>query len=158
MPPIVRRRRFHRCMAHQLVRANPWSRENVMRDALERMFGKPFPTVRPRFLRNPASGWPLELDAYNADLKLAAEFNGIQHRVYPNPYHTNRRDFQAQQQRDQLKVELCELHGVKLVVVPDTVCRDDIEEYLKLQLIPFVAEVGEAGFTSSLHEAVPNNK
>jgi hypothetical protein len=67
-----------RSVSYHWINNNPRSRENTMRDALQQMFGKPFPKARPAWLRNPATGRPLEFDAYNADLKIAAEFHGIQ--------------------------------------------------------------------------------
>ena len=102
-----------------------------MRDVLQRMFERPFLKVRPAFLTNPATGYPLELDAFNAELKLGAEFHGVQHYEFPNPFHSTRAQFEAQQRRDALKVRLCQECGVRLLVVPHTVNRDDIEAHLK---------------------------
>lgn len=102
-----------------------------MRTLLETMFAQPFPKARPDFLRNPATGYPLELDAFNSDLKLGAEFHGVQHYEFPNPFHTNRAQFEAQCGRDKLKVQLCEASGITLVVVPHTVARQDIETFLR---------------------------
>lgn len=67
-----------RSVAHHWVNDNPRSCENTMRSALQQMFQVPFVKARPAWLRNPATGRPLELDAYNAALKLAVEFHGIQ--------------------------------------------------------------------------------
>jgi hypothetical protein len=69
-----------RTVSTRWVNNNPNSRENTTRQCLERLFSKPFPKVRPAFLKDPASGqrWPLELDTYCAELKLAVEFHGIQ--------------------------------------------------------------------------------
>ncbi|MEK7070534.1 MAG: hypothetical protein AAB966_01895, partial [Patescibacteria group bacterium] len=61
--------------------------ERACRDAVEDIFGKEFPSVRPGWLINPETGYPLELDCYNADLKLAIEFQGSQHYEFPNRYH-----------------------------------------------------------------------
>lgn len=123
-----------RTVAHRWVSDNPRSRESVMREALQGMFQKPFLKVRPTFLTNPATGYPLELDAYSEELKLAAEFQGVQHYEFPNPFHSTRAQFEAQQQRDALKVRLCADHGVRLLVVPHTVARNDIHAFLKLAL------------------------
>ena len=111
-----------------------------MRQALERIFGRPFPKRRPPFLLNPETGRRLEADAYCEELKLMAEFSGIQHRVYPNPYHSTRAQFEAQQQRDALKAELCAKAGVKLVIVPDTVAAQDIERFLLDMLVPYTGD------------------
>jgi hypothetical protein len=123
------------------IDGNPRSRENVMRLALEELLGEPFPKARPTFLRNPATKRCLELDAYCESLKLGAEFSGEQHRVWPNSCHATREEFEKQQQRDRLKVELCSKHGVSLIIVPDSVGRAEMKEYVKerlqqLQLLP----------------------
>ena len=48
---------------------------------------KKFPKVRPTFLRNPKTNRCLELDGYNKKLKLAFEYDGYQHYIYPNKFH-----------------------------------------------------------------------
>jgi len=106
-----------------------------MRAALEELLGQPFKKVRPKFLRNPATNRCLELDAYCAPLQLAAEFAGEQHRIWPNSCHNTREDFDKQQARDKLKLELCQLHGITLIVVPDTVARAEMREHVRDQLI-----------------------
>ena len=121
-----------RSVSYRFVNLNPRSRENTMRVILERMFGKPFPKARPAFLKDPALGqrWPLELDAFCPELNLAAEFNGKQHSEFPNPFHTTIAQFQRQQKRDAIKLQLCQREGVRLLVVPHTVAREGIESYL----------------------------
>jgi hypothetical protein len=122
---------------------NPRSRENVMRLALEELLGKPFPKARPTFLRNPATKRCLELDAYCESLRLGAEFSGAQHRVWPNSCHSTLAEFEKQQQRDRLKAELCTKHGVSLLIVPDSVGRAEMKEYVQsrlqeMQLLPMI--------------------
>ena len=46
-----------------------------------------FKKVRPSWLINHETGFCLELDGYCKQLKLAFEYDGIQHHVYPNPFH-----------------------------------------------------------------------
>jgi hypothetical protein len=123
-----------RSVSHHWVDRNPRSRENTMREILERLLAKPFIKIRPAFLRNPTSKRCLELDAYNEELQLGVEFNGIQHHAFPNPFHSTRAQFEAQRQRDHLKVELCKKHNVTLIAVPHYVVRDELEEYLRSQL------------------------
>jgi hypothetical protein len=123
-----------RSVAHRWVQQNPNSRENVMRSILERLFDKPFPSVRPCFLRNPATGRSLELDGFNAELRVAAEHMGVQHSKFPNPFHSNRAQFLAVQQRDKIKAQLCAQFGIKLVVLPYDVPRKDMEAFLISQL------------------------
>lgn len=116
------------------VDRNPRSRENLMRLALEELTGHTFLKVRPASLRNSATNRCLELDAYCAALRLGAEFAGEQHRVFPNSCHSSRAEFEKQQKRDQLKLDLCSQHGVTLIVVPDSVERSHMKEYVKMRL------------------------
>lgn len=108
--------------------------EEETRAALTRIFGKPFIKVRPAFLINPETKRRLELDCYNEELRLGVEYNGLQHDVFPNPFHHTRDQFDAQQRRDRYKIEQCRQAGVRLVVVPHTVPRQQIEQFLRQQL------------------------
>jgi hypothetical protein len=110
--------------------AEPLTRETQMRRCLEKMFAKSFIKVRPSFLINPETGRRLELDAYNQELQLAVEFNGIQHMHFPNPFHANRAQFDAQLRRDKTKASICKNMGITLVVVPNSVKRDEMCMYL----------------------------
>ena len=101
--------------------------------ALERLFGVPFDKVRPSWLRNPATGRNLEIDCFNAALRIGVEYNGIQHYAYPNPFHKTADEFAAQLHRDELKKQLAEAIGVTLLAVPFTVKRKDIEAFLKAE-------------------------
>jgi len=106
-----------------------------MRVALEQLLGQPFPKARPDFLRNPSTNRCLELDAYCDTLRIGAEFAGEQHRVFPNSCHSTRAEFEKQQARDQLKMKLCQQHGVALLVIPDSVSAVDMHERVKSGLI-----------------------
>lgn len=106
--------------------------EERCREILERIFDAPFPKRRPAWLRNDergtGTGHKLELDCYNEELGLALEYNGRQHRVYPNTWHESKRDFDEQRRRDRLKVVRCMEEGIALIVVPD----DEIVPYEEL--------------------------
>ena len=102
--------------------------------ALERLFGVQFKKVRPSWLRNPATGRNLEIDCFNAVLRIGVEYNGIGHYAYPNPFHKTAEEFAAQLQRDELKKQLAEAIGITLLVVPFTVKRKGIEAFLKAEL------------------------
>jgi hypothetical protein len=112
--------------------------ETRCREILERIFGVPFPRTRPAWLRNDERGTgtmrKLELDCYNEQLSLALEYNGRQHRVYPNTFHETRQQFDDQQKRDRLKVRRCAEEGVRLIVVPDTVDYEDLYAYVTERL------------------------
>jgi hypothetical protein len=65
---------------------------------------------------------------------LCAAPPSVQHYEWPNPFHRTRAKFAAQVKRDALKVELCKARGVRLIVVPHTVQRTEIEAFLVTQL------------------------
>ena len=120
------------CLVDQ-PRNNKWCSkgEQKCREVMERIYGKPFPTVRPNFLKNPETGRNLELDCYNEELKIAVERHGIQHYVYPNYFHRTKEDFIKQIRRDQFKVNCCDNNGIYLITVPYNVAVDKIEEYIR---------------------------
>lgn len=89
---------------------------------LEKIYGKPFArNLRPNFLKNPETGANLELDCYNEELKIACEYNGIQHYKYPNYFHRTEDDFIKQVRRDRYKLDVCDRLGIYLINVPYTV-------------------------------------
>jgi hypothetical protein len=109
--------------------------EKKCKEFVEFITGKRFDKVRPEFLKNPVTGHPLELDLYNEELRLAIEYNGSQHYQFNAMMHNNNKDrFQNQQYRDLIKKQLCEQHGVRLVLVPYTVPEDKIPGFLYDQL------------------------
>lgn len=86
--------------------------EEYVRYVFEGIFKDKFPKVKPKWLGG------LELDGYNEKLKLAFEFQGVQHRKYVPVFHQNGlSDFESQIERDNKKRNLCKRHGVKLIEV-----------------------------------------
>jgi len=72
------------------------------RKTLESIFNKPFNKARPDFLRNPVTGnFNLELDCFNPELKLAVEYNGIQHYKFTPFFHRTHDAFLNQKYRDE---------------------------------------------------------
>ena len=104
--------------------------ENECRIFLETYFKKPFPNQR--VLRNPITNANMELDCYNEELKLACEYNGVQHYKYVKKMHPTRTHFNNQKYRDELKRTLCNEQGIDLIVVPYTVT--DIPQFLQEKL------------------------
>jgi hypothetical protein len=113
-------------------RPRPDSRlEAATRAILEKTFSRPFPKVRPAFLQNAVTGGHhLELDCYNAELKLGVEVNGRQHYEYVPFFHRNKEAFYNQKYRDELKRRLCRDAGVRLVEIPYTVKEHDLAQYI----------------------------
>ena len=93
--------------------------ERYTKEIAETIIGKPFEKVRPGWLANKSNN-NLELDMYNDELKLAIEYNGIQHYKYEKFFHKSKEDFEARVAADELKVKLCKKNHVDLIVVPYT--------------------------------------
>lgn len=102
------------------------------RRVLEEVFQRPFDKARPDFLRNTVTeNYNLELDCWNPELKLAVEYNGIQHYKFVPYFHKNNKEaFLNQKYRDDMKRRICKDEGICLIEVPYTVKIEDIKEYI----------------------------
>ena len=108
--------------------------ERRTRNCLEMFFEKPFHKARPEFLKNKVTQANLELDCFNEELQLAAEYNGRQHYEFTPYFHASKEMFYNQQYRDEQKRIACKESGVTLIEVPYT--EDEwLEEWLTNQLI-----------------------
>lgn len=103
--------------------------EEKSRAILERVLKAPFTSVRPAFLKY-IHGKNLELDGYNANMKVAFEYQGIQHRQFTPLFHKTYTDFQKQVDRDNWKAETCAKKGIKLLSIPDTVSYENLEPFI----------------------------
>ena len=73
-----------------------------------------------------------ELDGYNEELKIAFEYNGIQHYEYIPFFH--RKDpinLEKQKERDRLKEKMCKEEDIILFVIPYTIKYENLVEYIK---------------------------
>ena len=104
--------------------------EAITRQTLEKIYSKKFPCIRPDFLKNPETGQNLELDCYNEELSIAAEYSGAQHYVYPNSFHKSYDAFLQQLRRDEYKCRRCEEEGIYLIRVPYTIPFAQIPDYI----------------------------
>jgi len=106
------------------------------RRVLNKIFNKPFNKERPSFLNNPVTGgnYNLELDCYDPQLKLAVEYNGIQHYQYNKFFHRNKEHFLNQKYRDDMKRRICKDYNITLIEVPYTIKVENIESYLIQEL------------------------
>ena len=90
--------------------------EKVLREILEKIYKRKFPNVRPDWLINPATGYSLELDCYNKELKLAFEYQGRQH-YEPIAFFGGEKALQKTKKRDEIKKELCKKLKIKLIEI-----------------------------------------
>jgi hypothetical protein len=114
--------------------------ELLCKTFLELIFDKKFVSVRPEFLRN-ITTYKLELDCYCEELKLALEFQGIQHFIYDKHLHKGDiNEFKKQQERDIFKKQKCFENKVNLIEITyldekkgkDYIKQKIVDELLKL--------------------------
>lgn len=108
--------------------------ERICCETLEKVYKVPFKSEWPEWLVNPETGKRMQLDCYNDQIKIALEYNGIQHYHWPNFTKQSYKDFINQIRRDELKTRLCKLYGVHLIVVPYTVPYEKIPDYILSKL------------------------
>ncbi len=109
-------------------------KEELCRHILEEIYNKPFISVRPKWLKYPETGHNLELDCYNDELKIALEYNGEQHYIYPHYFHANKEQFISQVKRDIWKIDTCDTQGVYLITVPYNVPVEKLKSYIEYYL------------------------
>lgn len=95
------------------------SSEHLSRQVIEDYYGKPFPKVS-NFVKNPKTTGSLELDGYCKELKIAFEYQGEQHYIFPSKYITKEEEFKKQIWRDAVKKKACEHCGIFLIIIPYT--------------------------------------
>ena len=100
---------------------------------LEDIFKRPFYKIRPDFLKNDVTGYNLEIDLYNDDLKLAVEVQGDQHYKFIPFFHKSKADFLNQRYRDEMKKDKCRKEGITLIEIPYKVGKK-IKSYIIQQL------------------------
>ncbi|MFO7796057.1 MAG: hypothetical protein ACQERB_06775 [Promethearchaeati archaeon] len=103
--------------------------ERIARYFFESIFDLKFPKSSPKWLKR-LTNHRLELDGYNERLRLAFEFNGIQHYI---PIYGLKK-LEIQQEFDYLKKWASEKEGVTLIIIPyDFDGRADFVDYDKMQ-------------------------
>lgn len=107
--------------------------ETMAIEIIEEIMSEKFIKIRPKWLQK------LELDGYCEKLKLAIEYNGIQHTIFSHFFHHKSiKNFETQKARDLLKRELCKKHGVTLITVPfqyNMKNRNSMYDFIRSELI-----------------------
>jgi hypothetical protein len=75
----------------------------------------------------------MELDGFCKELSIAFEHHGIQHYEFTPFFHQTPSKFERTQELDREKSELCQRHGVSLIVVSWDF--SDIHSYLHSKLM-----------------------
>ena len=103
---------------------NTQLKEEICRAIFKQLFDDDFPKIRPKWLLSPKKK-SMELDGYNETLKLAYEYNGIQH------YESVRNsDIEYQKKKDKIKVELCTKNNITLIVIPYTIKIKELPNFI----------------------------
>jgi hypothetical protein len=112
----------------------PHCRINVGEELTRAAFEEAFPGHV--FSRTRKEPWMqgLELDGFNEDLRLAFEYQGIQHAQRVDHFQRAEGAFESQIMRDQLTADRCLDEMVVLLTVPHTVKFKDIRQYVRREL------------------------
>lgn len=125
--------------------------ERQCRYELEKIYEVKFRSTRNLdWLRNPLTGYKIELDGYTTKVPqylkdigiigLAFEYHGNQHYIYPHGFHRDLDSFIRQCQRDNDKLDICDKRGVYVISVPYNVRYDLIKDYITYYLPENVLE------------------
>lgn len=117
---------------------NPYVGQAVTKMYIEALTGLIFQTCRPAFLKQ-LSGSNLELDGFNKEMKVAFEYNGLEH--YVRSSRQSQEDFENLQKRDQWKYKTCKENNIKLLIIKEIDGKFD-EEHIKKSVIYFLEEEG----------------
>lgn len=111
--------------------------EELTREIFEKIYNEKFPKQRPEFLKQ-ENGYSLELDGYNQELRIAFEYQGIQHYEYNEHFHKTEDDFKKRQERDEWKYHKCVENDIILILIPyhfNYQNPEKLEQYIREQLI-----------------------
>ena len=104
--------------------------EKICNKILSLLFKKQFIKIRPDWLKNDKTGFNLEIDMFNEELKICVEYAGEQHFRFVALFHGSLENFEYLQYKDKLKETLVKEHGMHFIVVPYTVTKYKIIAYL----------------------------
>jgi hypothetical protein len=102
--------------------------ERICRKIFENIFNEKFPKRKPKWLTTPQEK-RMELDGYCKKLRIAFEYQGVQHYKYVPIFHETR-SFNKQKKWDELKRKKCELNKIILIEVPYTIDYEKMPEFI----------------------------
>ena len=112
--------------------------EKRCRAILEKIYNCDFPTVRPSWLKNPATKRNLEIDCYNHDLRIGLEYSPDSSHTTVGSFHKTKESLIYQIRKDQWKANQCKKLGITLITVPSW-ATSDLKGYITRKL----GEVGK---------------
>ena len=89
--------------------------EQTCRVILENTYNTPFEKCRPNWLKN-INNHNIELDGFSEKLKIAFEYNGLQHEKIVFSFHSEK-DLKKIQEHDSIKIQKCAEVGIKLIII-----------------------------------------
>ena len=98
--------------------------EEITRNIFEILFNEKFKKIRPTWLNR------LELDGYSDSLKIAFEYDGMQHYKFIKFFHKTKNEFKNRRKIDLLKNELCSKNNIILFRIPYYIKFEKIKKYI----------------------------
>lgn len=124
---------------------------------IEDITGEKFEQAHPSWLTDEGANVPLELDGYNAKLKIAVEVQGPHH-WKPNPGEEYDK-YLARVKRDERKKKVCDERGIRLIVIDYRISDANMRDYIRSRLydIGYVPKGATAGVKPEnyIKEAIP---
>jgi len=103
--------------------------ERICRKFFEEIFKEKFHRTKFSWLKN-SEGNLMHLDGFNEKLRLAFEYNGIQHYNFMENWFKTNKDFEKRKSDDKIKRDLCKAHNIMLIEIPYTIKFDNLESYI----------------------------
>ncbi len=118
-----------------------YKNEEKCREIFQGIFQRPFPKIRPDWLKSPATKKNLEIDGFCPDIEtpigkgLGFEYNGRQHSKYTPYFHRKGpQEFHYQLAKDDWKNAKCKELGIVLINIPHDISPRDLERHIKYKL------------------------
>jgi len=131
--------------------------ENITRQIFEQLLNVEFPKIKPDWLIND-NGNKLELDGYNKEIKIAFEYNGVQHYEINNRFHHNEQSLKKQQRHDEIKRTLCDEHNILLIEISHNIKHSNLINYIKQKLINYNIKINQNDIIINKEELYKNAK
>lgn len=102
--------------------------ERIAIQITEKLTGLAFPKTRFCF-----NGNRYEFDGYNEKCKIAIEYQGYQHYIFPNFFQKTLEEHEKAKQRDNNKRQYCLLNNIQLIEIPYTE-ENNLETFIQQKL------------------------